>query len=1176
MHEPGFSLTDIRAAVAEELGATVAEIDDHENLIALGMDSMQLMRLAAAWRQRGADIGFPALAADPTVHAWHRLLSADPGEQQRDHARTRAQAAHPADTEEAARASAGKKFPLATMQHGYWIGRDPGQVLGGVSAHLYAELDGNITDPERMRHAVEATVRRHASLRTRIHDDGTQEVLEWPEKPFFSALDLRDEPPASVSAQLQRLRDEGTHRMLDIRAGQMLHVALTLLPEGRSRLHIDVDMIAADAMSYRTILADMAHAAAGGQPEPRALEYDYERYLREHGALTAEAREREAGWWAQQLRSAPEPPALPVRSEREAADPHRSIRLAHVLRPAQRHALYERSKRHGLTPAMVLATAFADVIARWSREHRFLLNLPLFDREPLHPDVEHLVGDFSNSVLLDTDVRPERSFAERARRMQEHLHERAAHAAYRGLDVLRDLGRARGEPVIAPIVYTSGLNLGDLFAPSVTERLGRPSWIISQGPQVLLDAQVVELDGGILLNWDMRRDLFLPGVAEHMFDAYRSLITGIIADDADWSRAFALPLPAPQRERREAVNDTACGDIAPRTLHAAFFQLARDVPDAPAVLWGHEERWSYAELAERALRIAGALRERGIARGGTVAIMLPRGAEQIAAVLGVLAAGAAYLPIGTDQPAARRDAILRKGRASVLLTAEPHGKAAAPPQGVQLAEITRALQHPPLPEPAETGAHDIAYVLFTSGSTGEPKGVEITHAAAANTIDAVTRVFGITRDDRTLGISRLEFDLSVMDIFAPLALGGACIAVSEQEEKDALAWARLMERHGASALTCAPGVLRMLLDAAQPQQLRSLRIAMLGGDWVTADLPQRLRELAPRARFAGLGGATETAIHCTAYEVSGDLPPGWDVVPYGRPLPNFRCRVVNPAGADCPDFVTGELWIGGPSIALGYRGEPELTAERFIQDGETRWYRSGDLARYLPDGTLEFLGRADHQVKIRGHRIELGEVEAALRGLGGVQVAVAVTSGDAEPVLMAAVTGEQLREEALLRQVARLLPPYMLPKRIMPLAAMPFTDNGKVDRRRVRELLERDAHAPASAAQAPRNAVEAALLHIIAEVLPGPLHGIDTDFFEAGGDSVLATTAVARIRRLLHIDALTAASFFTARNVRELAHALREREDPARLEAVASIYREVAQEAAAGKESGSPGQLGGA
>ncbi|WP_280263776.1 non-ribosomal peptide synthetase, partial [Nocardia abscessus] len=411
-----------------------------------------------------------------------------------------------------------------------------------------------------------------------------------------------------------------------------------------------------------------------------------------------------------------------------------------------------------------------------------------------------------------------------------------------------------------------------------------------------------------------------------------------------------------------------------------------------------------------------------------------------------------------------------------------------------------------------------------------------------------------------LALSALEFDASVYDIFGMFSVGGSVVAVDTGQRAEATTWVELLRHHRVSILNCVPSMLDMILEIGGDQLGDSLRAVTLGGDWVGADLARRLAAQVPGCRFSGLGGATETSIHNTICEVVGEPPAQWATVPFGVPLRNVRCRVVSPAGRDCPDWVPGEFWVGGANVAAGYRNDPERTAERFVEYEGIRWYKTGDMARYWPDGTIEFLGRADHQVQIRGYRVELGEVESALRTVPGVRHAVAAVVGAGAPKLVAAVAGERDDIGDITAAVANLLPAYMIPTRVEFLKQMPLTGNGKLDRRAVVALLEPGAGAAENSA--PRNDVEAALADIVAGVLGVDTVGVHDDFFGLGGDSVLATTVIARVREWLEVDHALVADVFATRTVAGLAERLAQREAdrgvPERLSAVARLYLEVA------------------
>ena len=347
-------------------------------------------------------------------------------------------------------------------------------------------------------------------------------------------------------------------------------------------------------------------------------------------------------WWAERVPELPEPPAPPLVPASEQAAPRRSIRLWHVFDVPTRDALFAAAHRRGLTPAMAVAASYSNALAKWSTNSRFLLNLPMFGREPFHPDVEKLVGCFTSSLMLDIDLAKVGTPSGRTRAVQETLHSTANHSSYSGLSVLRDLGRHRGNQTLAPIVYTSALGLGDLFAGEVTDHFGAPVWTISQGPQVLIDAQATPLANGLIINWDVRVDAFRPGVADAMFAYHLAELSRLAADDSAWDTPDPSAVPDAARAIREAVNSTTAAPSG-EAMHDGSSGNALATPDAQAVLHS-DGGLTYNELSTQALAVTATLREIGVGHGDLVALIGPKCTEQIPAVLGILAAGSAYLP----------------------------------------------------------------------------------------------------------------------------------------------------------------------------------------------------------------------------------------------------------------------------------------------------------------------------------------------------------------------------------------------------------------------------------------------------------------------------------------------------------------------------------------------------
>ncbi|WP_223809093.1 non-ribosomal peptide synthetase [Nocardiopsis listeri] len=1109
--EAGPVIEAIREQVAEVLGTR--GFVDTDDLFEHGLDSLGMIRLSGAWRENGFDVTFADLSAVPTVAAWTALLH-------------QAHAAHlPEPSGNARQRAEGEPFPMATMQHAYWIGRQDDQPLGAVAAHFYTEFDGAGIDPDRLARALRIVVDRHPMLRARFDDDGHQRVEPVGAEPVVTVHDLRDLPATGVERTLERIREEATHRRMDVAAGEVLDIALSLLPGGATRLHVDLDMIVADALSLRVLLEDLRGAYLGVDASP--LEYDFAEYLVDRRERGREQRERARAWWQTRLPEIPSPPTLPVRPDAEAparpTDPMtRSRRLHHRLTPERARAFERRSRDFGITPAAALATAFAEVLGAWNADPAFSLNLPLFDRAPLHPQIDRLIGDFSSSVLLGVDTGAPMTFVERARTIQGDLHRAVDHGAYGGVEVLRDLTRRNGgTPVLAPVVYTSAIGLGPLFTDDVQECFGHPSWIISQGPQVLLDAQVTELDEGLLLNWDLRARAFEPGTMEEAFDCYRDLVEGLVDDPRVWESRFE-PLLSNAQVRARATTALDLPEPAPRPLHAPFFAHARTRPEDVALVSTSGEALTYGGLADLALRVAGAV-QAGVPVGATVAVHLPRGADQVAAILGVLAAGCAYLPVSRAQPVVRRDRILTLGAPELVITDAPDlltGSQVPVLTVEQIRDLAPGTER-------NTSPDSVAYVLFTSGSTGHPKGVEIEHRSAAHTIDVLTTALGAGGDDRALCLAEYDFDMSVFDLFAPLSVGGAAVLVESTDRRDAERWARAASEAAVTVLNCVPAFLDMLLSAVETgtAPMPPLRAVLLGGDRIPPALAHRLRTQAPECRFLALGGMTEAAVHSTLLEVH-DTDPSWTCVPWGLPLPGVSCRVVDVQGRDRPDLVPGELWVAGAGLARGYRGDPDLTAERFVADRGRRWYRTGDSARHLPDGSLEFLGRTDHQVKVNGVRMETGEIEAALTTHPDVRAAVAVVLDSPAPRPAAVVVprkavGNDITErlQTLAEHLRALLPPAMVPEPVLELSEVPLTPNGKPDRAAVARLLREHLSGGTGRHEPPQGEPEALVARIWSELLDTPEPARTDSFFTLGGDSLLATRAVAALRRAGHVGA---------------------------------------------------------
>ncbi len=883
-------------------------------------------------------------------------------------------------------------FPVTEVQAAYLLGRGGSFAYGQVACHGYGELNYPDLDPERMAAAWQALIDRHDMLRAVVDRDGAQRVLPEVQPYRLAVADLRGRPEAEVTAALRETRSEMDHRVFAPDRWPLFEARVTRA-DSHAVLHMSIDFLIADFVSIQ-ILLDELHRLYHRPEEPLPpLEITFRDYLlSERSSQSAGRHDRDRRYWWERLDELPAAPDLPVRPDAKDSPP-RFRRWQTVLPDAGWSRLRRNAGEHGISPSVAVLAAYAEVIAGWSRQPRFTLDLTLLNRLPLHPQVGSLVGDFTSLELLAVDADPDQPFGERARLLQARLWEDLDHRSYNGIEVMRELSRRHGpDAALFPVVYTSAIGLADGGAATPQVPVGELGYGISQTPQVWVDCQNFERQGALWSNWDVREGVFSDGVVDAMFAAYSELLERL-AEPGTWSEDRPVRLPDDQAARRRAFNDTDA-PVPDGLLHHAFVEQARRTPDRVAVISADREV-TYGETLARATGVARRLRAAGCHDGTLVGVVSDRGWEQVVAVIGVLLAGGAYVPVDTTQPPARRAEILRAAGIRLVLTQSWLPQADAP-DGVDLIAVDTLPPAAPQDLPTSVTGSDLAYVIHTSGSTGSPKGVMISHRAALNTVADINQRFGIGPADRVLGLSHLGFDLSVYDIFGPLAVGGCLVVPAPDRPADPSHWMEIVARHRVTIWNSVPAQLQMLTDylSTSGGVPATLRLALLSGDWIPVTLPDQIRSHVPRLRLVGLGGATEAAIW-SIHHLIGEVPAEWRSIPYGRPLTNQRVHVLDSRLRECPDWVTGQIYIGGVGVADGYLNDPARTAERFIRHpGGERLYDTGDLGRYLPDGEIEFLGREDNQVKIRGYRIELAEIESALCRHPAVAAAAVVADGD--------------------------------------------------------------------------------------------------------------------------------------------------------------------------------------
>ncbi len=963
-----------RLAALWALALGIDGIGAHDDFFELGGHSLLATQIATEVRGRFAiEVSLPALFAEPTVAGMASAIGA-----------ARQTAGAPAAVTALAviaadRANLYQPFPLTDVQQAYWIGRSGAFELGQVATHQYLEIDAAAVDPARIAAALNRLVERHEMLRAVVLPEGLQQILERVPPYAIAVLDLSGRTPAQAERDLAAVRHEMSHQVLPSDRWPLFEVRATRLPGGRSRFHISFDFLIGDAWSCQILLRELSvlyHDPAASLPPLPVTFRDY--VLATVELERSAAFELALAYWRGRLAELPAAPDLPLARNPMELDRPRFVRRSTGLPRAAWQLAKQRASRAGLTPSVLLLTAYAEVLAAWSKSPRFTVNLTLFNRLPLHPRIHELVGDFTSLTLCAIDCSRPAPFLERARRVQDGLWEGLDYRLVSGVRVMRELARAQGVAARAlmPVVFTSTLNLAPTGeGPAAQEALPAAGaatvaggvdsaggagagadeaavapaegYGISQTPQVWIDHQVSEHDGRLVSTWDVVEDLFPPGMLDDMVAAFTGLLEGLAArQEGDlppvWHQERRELVPASQLAERAAINAAspainialpAMAAPPPGLLHT----LVAPDSDRPAVA-APDRVLSYAELRGRAAALAAELRALGARPNRLVAVVMEKGWEQVVATLGILGAGAAYLPIDPELPAERRSWLLADGGVEVAVTQpwldERFAQAAEWPEGLR--RVTVAPDAPPSWPPfapAAQDAGDLAYVIYTSGSTGQPKGVAIDHRAVVNTVLDINRRFGVGPGDRVFALSSLSFDLSVYDLFGTLAAGGTVVLPAAGERRDPRHWAERLDACGATIWNSVPALMEMLVDDAAEQARPlpgALRLVMLSGDWIPVQLPDRIRALAPDTEVVSLGGATEAAIWSILYPIR-DVDPGWRSIPYGRPMSGQTFHVLDGALAPRPTWVPGQLFIGGAGLARGYWGDPGKTAASFIQ-----------------------------------------------------------------------------------------------------------------------------------------------------------------------------------------------------------------------------------------------------
>jgi amino acid adenylation domain-containing protein len=839
-----------------------------------------------------------------------------------------------------------------------------------------------------------------------------------------------------------------------------------------------------------------------------------------------EVHQKHLAYWKEQLRGAPTLLDLPTDRPRQAAQTYKGAHQSIMLSQELSDELRTLSQGEGVTLFMTLLAVFYTLLYRYTSQDDILVGSPHAN----HADTDG-PEFFMNNLVLRTDLSDDPSFRELLARVRQVTLSTFTHQDLPFEKLVEELrpDRSLGHTPLFQVMLA--LQNAVTQALEITEP--KPSELQSDDwtSKVDLKLFVIEEAEGLRGRLEYNADLFDAATIQRMLGHFRTLLESVVRNPAQRISTLSLLTEAERQQVLVEWNDTQTDFPKDSCLHQLFERQVEQRPNDSAVLFKNGQL-TYGELNQRANQLAHYLGELGVGPDVPVGICVERSVEMVVGILGILKAGGAYVPLDPSYPGERLSFMLKDTKTSVLVT-QQRLLAKLPEHVARVVCLDadwKTIAGGATENPAVAVMPDnLAYVIYTSGSTGIPKGIAIRHRGVVNNIVDLNRRFSVGPEDRVLALSSLSFDMCVYEVLGTLESGGAIVLPDAAARRDPAHWAELVVQHKVTVWNSAPSLLEMFVEHVHDRpQLKpgSLRLALLGGDWVPVSLPDQLRSLVEGVEVIVMGGATEASIHSIIYEVK-ECDPSWRSIPYGRPMANQRAYILDSHSQLAPIGVPGELHLGGVGLAWGYFNRPDLTAEKFVPnpfcpEAGDRLYKTGDLARWMADENIELLGRMDFQVKIRGHRIELGEISVLLRNYPGVEEAVAVVRED-EPrkkrlvayVVLADDSAPSISE--LRNFLTKTLPEYMVPSAFIILDALPLSPNGKVDRRAL-PAPERTRPELEEAYEAPRSPVEEVVARIWAEVLGVDEVGVHDNFFALGGHSLQATQVISRLQDVFELE----------------------------------------------------------
>ncbi|WP_442937951.1 amino acid adenylation domain-containing protein [Nostoc sp.] len=1035
-----------------------------------------------------------------------------------------------------------EELPLSYAQQRLWFldQLEPNSAIYNIPLAL--RLVGNL-NRAALEQSFQEIIDRHEALRTNfITVDGKpsqiiQAQINW----TVSVVECENLPPSEQEITTQQLAQQQAIQPFDLAEGALIRAALIVLSKTEHILLLCMHHIVSDAWSLGVFVQELAalyNAYSQGEPSPLTplpIQYaDFGIWQREW--LQGEVLQNQISYWQQQLKDAPALLSLPTDRPRPAVQTFAGAIQEFALSVELSNQLTQLSYKQGVTLFMTLLAAFDTLLYRYTGQLDILVGSAIANRE--HSEIEGLIGFFINTLVLRTDLSGNPSFSELLSRVRQIALGAYSHQELpfemlvEALQPERDLSHPPLFQVMFVLQNTpmSGVELTGLTISSLNAQ--------STIAKFDLTLSMHNSSAGLVGIWEYNTDLFDASTIERMSGHFVTLLFGIVANPEEQISQLPLLSQTEQQQLLVEWNNTQADYPVDKCIHQLFEEQVARTPDAVAVVFENQQL-TYHQLNSCANQLAHYLKSLGIKPDTLVGICVERSIEMMVGLLGILKAGGAYVPLDPEYPTERLAFMLEDAQVSILLTQQrlidrlPEHQAKLICLDEAWEQIAQNNQDNPT---SEVKAFHLANLIYTSGSTGKPKGVMVEHKGLCNLAQAQIQTFGLTSDSRIFQFASFSFDASISEILMALGSGATLYLGTKDSLLPGKPLIEQLRDRSITHITLPPSALAVMPGSELP----ALQTIIVAGEASSAEL---IRQWSAGRNFFNAYGPTEASVCAAIAKCTEDD----NKISIGKAIANVQVYILDEYLQPVPIGVPGELHIGGTGLSRGYLNRPELTKEKFIPNpfkgaGESNLYKTGDLARYLPDGNIEYLGRIDNQVKIRGFRIELGEIKELLNQHGDVQTACVIAREDhlGDKRLVAYVVGHKQHSPTIsqLRSfLSSQLPQYMIPHAFVMLESLPLTPNGKVDRRALKAPDSREGLEISFVA--PRSPIEEILTQIWTQALKVDQVGIYNNFFELGGHSLLATQLVSRIRNIFKVE-LPLREFFARKTVAELAQVIRQ------------------------------------